>query len=71
MHIELFGYEDLLYELARNKIKIQLCKVQKHLFKCGGVEEVFNYDGDPQIKVWVRLKDEVPLKQHHYEKFVP
>lgn len=70
MDIDLFGYEDLLHELARNEIKIQLGIVQKAVFGHGGVEEVFEYDGDPQIKVWSRFKDGEAFKRHEYIEFV-
>lgn len=70
LHIELFGYEDLLCELARKKIKIKLCKIQSILFKRVGMEEWFDFNGDPQITVWARFKDEIALKPREYKRFV-
>ena len=70
LDIEVFGYEDLLYELAHNHIKIGLCKIQESVFKYGGQYEKFKYDGVPDIKVWARFKDEVAIKPHQYIRCV-
>lgn len=72
MHIDPFGYEHLLYELACQNIKIKLCKVQRFLFQQVKLGDLFHYDGDPQIMVWTRMNDvdEETLWPPVYERFV-
>lgn len=70
LHIELFGYEDLLYELARCGIKIQLFPIHKKLFKYVGLEKVFDYAGEPNIIVCPRVRARNALHPHNYERSV-
>lgn len=52
LHIEAFGYEELLHQLALKPLKIKLCSIQQILFEYAGLETMFQYDGEPQIIVW-------------------
>lgn len=53
MQVDIFGYEDILYELALNGIKIQLLQIQRELFDQCNHGHLFDFDGQPQIKVFV------------------
>lgn len=54
--MELFGCEDLLIEMARNGIKIELHPAQKALFKQCNRGDLFEYEGLPQITVYPYTK---------------
>lgn len=53
--MELFGYEDILVEMARNSIKVQLVDAQRALFNASKKSNLFNYHGEPHVKVNARI----------------
>lgn len=55
--MELFGYEDLLIELARIGLRIQLTEPQKVLFNQINQGDLFKFGGMPQIKVYLHSSD--------------
>lgn len=67
LDMDLFGYEDLLLELAHNGVKIQLNEVQKILFRICRNYADFQYNGEPEIKVYARFKPLVAFEKSEYE----
>lgn len=65
--MELFGYEELLYELARSNIKIQLNNVQSILFENLPCSSLFKFDGPPQITVYARFREERAFEALEYK----
>lgn len=65
--MELFGYEDLLIELARIGLRIQLTEPQKVLFNQINQGDLFKFDGTPQIKVYLYSSGKC-YKQNDYER---
>lgn len=52
---DLFGYEELLIKLARErKIKIRLHKLQMAIMRHGNNSQHFDFEGDPDLKVFFR-----------------
>lgn len=70
LDMDLFGYEDLLLELAHNGVKIQLNEVQKILFRICRNYADFQYNGEPEIKVYARFKPLVAFEKSEYETWV-
>lgn len=66
--MEVFGYEDLLYKLARSNIRIQLNIMQSVLFEHLQYSSLFKFDGNPQIKVYAFLREEKPFEVLEYRK---
>lgn len=65
--MELFGYEDFLFELARSGIKIQLNELQAILFQKRQLGHLFDFEGKPQIKVYGLFREEKPFSVHEYK----
>lgn len=65
--MELFGYEDLLFELASSGIKIQLNELQKILFKKCNLGPLFEFNGKPQLKVYARFREERSFTTDEYD----
>lgn len=68
--MDLFGYEELLVELARSGLKIQLNVLQKRLFSVGMLGDLFEFDEPAHIKVYARFYKQTPFTQQNYEKLV-
>lgn len=66
--MEIFGYEDLLVDLARSGIKIQLMELQSILFGNRQLNHLFEFDGEPQIKVYALFREEIPFTSHEYQR---
>ncbi|XP_031628419.1 uncharacterized protein LOC116344139 isoform X2 [Contarinia nasturtii] len=67
LHTDIFGYEELIHRLAQNGIKIKLNTLQKILFEQNGHSDLFNFDGQPQIKIYSPIGTIRELSQRHYE----
>lgn len=52
-HIDFYGYEELLLELAQNGTKIQLFHPQKLLFAKSKYAEHFQFDGKPDLILFI------------------
>lgn len=70
LDMELFGYEDLLFELARNGIKVELHEVQKRLVENLKESDLFRYDGDADLKVFARDFGKRVYTERDYRKLV-
>lgn len=70
LHIEVFGYEALLYELARSNIKIELTDCHKYWFGQAGFADVFDYEGEPHIKLSLRFQAKDVFSARQYKRFV-
>lgn len=70
LHMELFGYEDLLYDLANSKVKIQLNALQKELFDRCKLGALFEFEGEPQIKVYALFREEKGFNVDDYKLYV-
>lgn len=66
--MELFGSEEILFELARDGMKIAITTPQKVLFGRCNLGELFEFDGLPQLKVYAYIRETKPLSQQDYEK---
>lgn len=55
--MELFGCEDILFELAHAGIKIQLARPQKVLFDRCNHGQLFEFDGEPQLKIFADIRE--------------
>lgn len=68
LNIQLFGYEELLYELASRGVKIQLTTSQKMLFERNGHGHLFKFNEPPDIKVFASDITENVFSWEQYEK---
>ncbi|XP_055314982.1 uncharacterized protein LOC129575411 [Sitodiplosis mosellana] len=66
--MELFGYEELLFELAREGVKIQLYEPQKVVFKRCNHGGLFEFEGPPQLRVFPNISQVKALRQRDYER---
>lgn len=69
LFIEMFGFEEILYELARAGVKIELSQPQKALFNLCNHGDLFEFDGLPQLIVHPYISKFVPLRKQDYERF--
>lgn len=67
LHMEIFGYEDLLFELAKSGIKVQLNDLQKLLVEDLKQSDLFRYDGDPDVKVFARCSEQRAFEIGEYK----
>lgn len=68
-----YGYEDILLQLARNGVKIQLSGYQSALLRWTdpALLELFQFNGKPDFKVWTRTGDEKFVRTaERYKKYV-
>lgn len=65
--MEVFGYEELLFQLARSNIKIRLHDLQMILFKKCGHDALFRFNGQPQLKVYALVQGEKAIEEGDYK----
>lgn len=52
VNVHIFGFEELLYALASSGLKVGLESSQKRLFRYSGHEDLFEFEGSPDITVF-------------------
>lgn len=68
LHMDVFGCEDLLVELARKDLKVQLSPVQRILLNQTGYGHLFEFDGKPDVTVYARLPKNRSCTKSQYKK---